>query len=210
MTTQWYATDPLPTGSRVAVPALVEGLTRAMDDIAFPMDPASLRPVVLSQQSYGELFTAASALLRLLRRTLLESAPASAGRIAALGADEHLYPLFIDGEVEEAFATCIARPDVMVDATGPKFVEFNIGAGIGGVVDTALNSAAWTAAYGGPELAPFTGPDPLAVRDEIFVRAVRELGVAPAVAIVGTARDLNGSRTTRYYDVQVDSPGTGA
>ncbi|MFF1697659.1 hypothetical protein ACFVXC_29275 [Streptomyces sp. NPDC058257] len=204
-TPQWYGSEPIPLGSRLPAPALIDGLTRAMDDIAFPMSPASLRPVVLPEESYQEMFTAAAALLRLLRRTLLEAAPTAAGRIAALGADEEMYPLFVDSAAEEDFATCIARPDVMVDATGPKFVEFNIGAGIGGVVDTSLNSAAWIEAYGGRELAPFTGPDPLAVRDQIFVRAVRELGVRPGVAIVGTARDLNGSRTTRYYDVQVDS-----
>ncbi|MFF7656455.1 hypothetical protein ACFZCY_42685 [Streptomyces sp. NPDC007983] len=176
-----------------------------MDDIAFPMSPASVRPVVLPPDSYSEMFTAAAALLALLRRTLLEAAPTAAGRIAALGADESVYPLFMDSAVEEDFATCMARPDVMVDATGPKFVEFNIGGGLGGVVDTSLNSAAWIAAYGGPEQAPFTGPDPLAVRDAIFVRAVQELGTTPGVAVVGTTRDLNGSKTTRYYDVQVDS-----
>lgn len=205
MSAHWYGSGSIPLDSRLPVPALIGELSRAMDDIAFPMCPASVRPVVLPRQSYSDMFTAAASLLRLLRRALLESAPTAAGRIAALGADERMYPLFMEGAVEEDFATCIARPDVMVDATGPKFVEFNIGAGIGGVVDTSLNSAAWIAAYGGPEKAPFTGPDPLATRDEIFVRAVEELGISPAVAIVGTSRDLNGSKTTRYYDVQVDS-----
>jgi hypothetical protein len=203
--TPWFGTEPLPLTSRAAVPEVLALMREAMDDIAFPMRPASLRPVVLPPASYAELFTAGSALLALLRRALLECAPTAAGRVEALGADPDLYPLFVPGPLEEHYATCIARPDVVVGADGPKFVEFNVGAGIGGVVDTSLNAAAWTTAFGGEGVAPFTAPDPLAVRDRIFVDAVRRLGVRPAVAVVGSRLDLNGSRTTRYFEVQADS-----
>lgn len=115
-----------------------------------------------------------------------------------------MYPLFMDDPAEEAYATCIARPDVMVGASGPKFVEFNIGSGIGGVVDTSLHSAAWTAAFGGAHRAPFRAVDPLTVRDDLFLRAVRDLAVKPAVAIVGTLRDLGG-RPSRYFELQAES-----
>lgn len=164
----------------------------------------SARPVVLPRASYDELFAASSVLLRLLRRCLLESAPTAAGRIAALGADPQMYPLFMDGPAEEDYATCMARPDVLVSATGPKFLEFNIGSGIGGVVDTALHSAAWVAAFGGPDRMPFHAVDPLAVRDEIFVKAVRELGVRPAVAVVGSLRDYAHAPRS-YFEIQAES-----
>ncbi|MFE2328705.1 hypothetical protein ACFXD5_33195 [Streptomyces sp. NPDC059385] len=206
MSASWYGTEAPPLGARVDLTTVRQELLRLDDGEYAHVVPsgASMRPVFLPGASYTELFTAGRDLLRLLRRTLLESAPTAAGRVAALGADPAMYPLFMDDPAEEAYATCIARPDVMVGATGPKFVEFNIGSGIGGVVDTSLHSAAWTAAFGGLERAPFRAVDPLAVRDELFVRAARDLAVKPAVAIVGTLRDLGG-RPSRYFELQAES-----
>ncbi|MER7580100.1 hypothetical protein [Kitasatospora sp. NPDC097691] len=205
MTARWYGSGPLPLDNRVEPAAVQAELARLADGEYVHVVPstASLRPVLLPRASYDELFTATAALLGLLRRTLLERAPTAAGRIAALGADERMYPLVMAGPVEEDYATCIARPDVMVGTDGPKFVEFNIGSGIGGVVDTALHTAAWVAAFGGPERMPFDAVDPLAVRDDLFARAVRDLGVPPAVAIVGTLRDFGGNG--RYFEVQAES-----
>ncbi|UKY54137.1 hypothetical protein [Streptomyces inhibens] len=185
------------------VDTLVQGVDAGEYIHVVPMSPTAVRPFVLPGASYDEIFRATVALLGLLRRTLLEAAPTAAGRIAALGADERMYPLFMDGAIEEDYAACSTRPDVVVDATGPKFVEFNIGSGIGGVVDTSLHSAAWIAGFGGADRAPFRGADPLAVRADSLVRAVKALDLKPAVAIVGTTRDLKGHQPTRYYDVQL-------
>ncbi|MFE7097363.1 hypothetical protein [Streptomyces erythrochromogenes] len=206
MTAPWYGVEPPPLGARLDLATVRQELLRLDDGEYAHVVPSgvSMRPVLLPRASYDELFTAGRALLRLLRWTLLECAPTAAGRVAALGADEEMYPLFMDGPAEEAYATCIARPDVMVSATGPKFVEFNIGSGIGGVVDTSLHSAAWTAAFGGAKRAPFRAVDPLAVRDAFFARTVRDLRVKPAVAVVGTVRDLGG-RPTRYFELQAES-----
>lgn len=206
MSTPWYGAGAPPLGSRLDLATVRQELLRLDDGEYAHVVPSgiSMRPVFLPGSSYDELFTAGRSLLRLLRRALLESAPTPAGRIAALGADEAMYPLFMDDPAEEAYATCIARPDVMVGASGPKFVEFNIGSGIGGVVDTSLHSAAWTAAFGGAHRAPFRAVDPLTVRDDLFLRAVRDLAVKPAVAIVGTLRDLGG-RPSRYFELQAES-----
>ncbi|GAA2975276.1 hypothetical protein [Streptomyces enissocaesilis] len=206
MTIPWYGTAPPPLGTRLELPAVQHELTRVEDGEYAHVVPTavSMRPVMLPHTSYNELMTATAALLRMLRRTLLESAPTAAGRIDALGADEEMYPLVMNGPAEEDYATSIARPDVMVSSTGPKFVEFNIGSGIGGVVDTALHTAAWVAAFGGPERMPFRAVNPLSVRDDLFVRAVRALDVRPAVAIVGTLRDLGG-RPSRYFEIQAES-----
>jgi hypothetical protein len=191
------------------VPDVLSIVGQAMDEAGFtyyaPASAAPVCPVVLPAESYREMFGAAAALLGLLRRALLETAPGAAGRIAALGADPKIYPLVMDCPAEEAYATCMARPDVMVDATGPKFMEFNIGAGLGGVIDTSLNSAAWTAAFGGRDLAPFTGLDPLAVRAGLFLDAAADLNVEPAAAIVGTTRDLKGREPARYFEIQLES-----
>ncbi|GAB2806508.1 ATP-grasp domain-containing protein [Streptomyces daliensis] len=208
MTSPWYGSASLPLGSRRPVPELVHDLVRAVDDGEYvhvvPMSPTAVRPFVLPDASYRELFTATSHLLGLLRRTLLEAAPTAAARIAALRADEAVYPLVMEGQIEEDYATWSARPDLVVDAEGPKFLEFNIGSGLGGVVDTSLHSAAWTEGFGGAALAPFHGADPLAVRADALVRAVEDLGAKPAVAVVGTTRDLKGSRPHRYWDVQLE------
>ncbi|MGW1775062.1 hypothetical protein [Streptomyces sp. NPDC002104] len=202
----WYGSTPLPLGSRLPLPRVVDelGLVREGEYAHAVPTAASAHPVVLPRASYDELFTASAVLLRLLRRTLLESAPTAAGRVAALGADPEMYPLFMDGPAEEAYATCMARPDVLVSASGPKFLEFNIGSGIGGVVDTALHSRAWTAAFGGPGRTPFRAVDPLAVRDEIFVRAVRDLRVEPAVAVLGSLRDYAHAPRS-YFELQAQS-----
>lgn len=208
MNEPWYG-GPLPLVSRLPVPDVVSLVTEAMDEVGFthyaPSWATATCPVVIRPESYRELFKAAITLLGLLRRALLETAPSTAGRIAALKADPQMYPLVMARPAEEAYATCIARPDVMIDATGPKFMEFNIGAGIGGVVDTSLNSVAWTAAFGGTAYAPFAGPDALSVRDELFLRAVHDLGADPAVVIVGTTRDLKGRDPSHYFELQLAS-----
>lgn len=206
MTVPWYGTAPPPLEGRLDLPAVRRELARVEDGEYARVVPttASMRPIMLPRASYDELFAATAALLGLLRRTLLERAPTAAGRIAALGAAEEMYPLVMDGPVEEEYATCMARPDIIVSATGPRFVEFNIGSGIGGVVDTALHTAAWVAAFGGPRRMPFDAVDPLAVRDDLFVRAVKDMGVEPAVAIVGTLRDFGGS-PSRYFEIQAES-----
>jgi hypothetical protein len=204
----WYG-GPLSLESRLPLPEVLDLVTAAMAEVGFthyaPSSAAPTCPVVIPPESFRELFWAAAALLGLLRRALLETAPNAVSRIAALKADPQMYPLVMDRPAEEAYATCIARPDVMIDATGPKFMEFNIGAGIGGVVDTSLNSVAWTAAFGGPVRAPFTGPDALSVRDQLFLRAIRDLGANPAVVIVGTTRDLKGRDPSRYFEIQLAS-----
>lgn len=203
MSSSWYGADPLPLESRLPIPALIETLRDTMAEIGHPMDPCSVRPVVVPRASLDEVFSATAALVRLLRRTLLEAAPTSAGRVAALGADPGHYPLFIDGPVEEEYAACMARPDVVVDATGPKFIEFNLGAGVSGVTESSVNTKAWIQAFGGADRAPFYGIDPLAERAGVLARAVRELGADPAVAIVGTARDLKVRGSTHFFDVQI-------
>ncbi len=201
---QWYAVKPLSEERRLSVDQIRHHISQAMDDLDYPSQPVSLHPVVLSSQTYTDIFDAAHRLLALLRATLFERSATSAGRIAALGAEPGLYPLCLEDAREDRFATCMARPDVVIDATGPKFVEFNVGGGVGRVVDTATASQAWKDVYGGADFAPFTAPDPLAVRDRFFLRTAEELGVRPAVALLGSMRDVR-STTTRHFDLQVDS-----
>lgn len=200
----WYGNDEVPLATRMPVPELRNHLHRALDDLDYPANLRSMRPVVLPRPSYEELFTATRRILGLLRTALFTSAPDTLGRVAALGMSEEHYPLWVDSPWEEDYATCMARPDIAVTAEGPKVMEMNVGSGIGGTVETHVHSLAWQSAFGGADRAPFTGYDPLTARAELFSRAARDFGVTPAVAVVGTLRDLNAVRTTRYFDVQID------
>ncbi len=202
--TRWFREHRTPQAGGRPVPELLTSLKSAVADLDFPMEPASALPVVLPPDLYAEMYDATRHIMYLLRTALLERAPDGPGRVAALRAEEALYPLFIQGPAEERYATYMTRPDVVVDATGPKFLEFNIGGGIGGVIDTALISRAWTSAHGDTN-APFHGFDPLVVRDRMFAEVIHELGVRPAVAVVGSVRDLGGKATPRYYGLQIDS-----
>ncbi len=200
--TRWFRDHRTPQAAGKPVPELLTGLESAVADLDFPMAPASALPVVLPPDLYAQMYDATRHIMLLLRSALLERAPDGPGRVAALRAEEELYPLFIPGPAEERYATHMTRPDVVVDATGPKFLEFNIGGGIGGVIDTALISRAWKSAYGD---AVFRGFDPLVVRNRMFAEVIRDLGVRPAVAVVGSVRDLGGRATPRYYGLQIDS-----
>src|SRR5215203_4855717 len=84
-------------------------------------------PIALPRASYAELFRATAALLDLVRRTALESAPTTAGRLAAYDMPPNECQLFVDDQlIEEQYADCVARPDNVVGPDGPQFLEFNV------------------------------------------------------------------------------------
>lgn len=185
---------------------VVDVLLEELEDIPFPRRPIELQPFVLPRHSYDELFRAGSALLDLLRRIVLGIASTRTGRLEALGVDESEYPLFIEDEhLEQRYAACMARPDAVVGAEGPKFLEFNVSGAIGNSVQTCLVTRAWQRAYGGAAEVPFTGYDLFEERARLFESVCAELGVERRLAWVGSTRDLfGGVETTRYYDVEVD------
>ncbi|MBT2415465.1 hypothetical protein J7I94_33865 [Streptomyces sp. ISL-12] len=168
---------------------------------------APLEPFILPGPMYDELFTAATGLLALLRRAVLESAPTRAGRLAELGLapDGDDYPLFTDDDLfEERYCAVMARPDVIIGPHGPQFIEFNVSGAFGGPAETHLLSRVWTDVYGGHEGAPFTGHDPLEARAAFFDQVCEDLGLPRAVAMVGSPYEQDQAATSRYYDIEVD------
>ncbi|MCX4526276.1 MULTISPECIES: hypothetical protein [unclassified Streptomyces] len=161
-------------------------------------------PVALPRASYAELFRVSAALLGLVRRTALEAAPTTEGRLAAFNMPESEHQLFLDDPfVEERYADCVARPDVVIGPDGPRFLEFNVSGALGGPVETHSRLEVWRKLYAdGQGRLPFSYQDPFAVRTEMFRDLAAELGVAPRVALLGDARDQGD--LTRYFDVQVD------
>jgi hypothetical protein len=202
----WFGDRVVPE-LPVRVRTAASYIRQAMHDVPWTPTPTPLRPFVLSRGPYRELVATSTALLALVRRAALASAPTRAGRIAALGADDHGYPpeLFLsDDRAEERYCAVMARPDVVIGPEGPKFCEFNISGAVGNAVQTRLLTAAWQTLYARDGVAPFAGPDLFEVRARMFRSVCGHLGAPPAVVLVGSIRGIAEMASTRYYDVEVE------
>ncbi|MET9324424.1 hypothetical protein ABZX75_30335 [Streptomyces sp. NPDC003038] len=193
------APAPAPAGT------IREMLRTGMRDIGWPHQstlPAA--PIALPHASYAELFRVSAALVDLVRRTALESAPTTAGRLAAYKMPLSEHRLFVDDQfVEERYADCVTRPDVVIGPSGPQFLEFNVSGALGGSVEVHSRLEVWRELYAdGLGRVPFFSQDPFAVRTEMFRDLCAELGAPPRVALLGSARDQGGF--TRYFDMQAD------
>lgn len=198
-------------GSRRFAPAasadtIREMLRTEIRDIGWPYQsllPAA--PLALPRASYSELLRVAAALLDLVRRTALESATSTSGRLAAYAMPESERQLFVDDQfIEERYADWVARPDVVIGPNGPRFLEFNVSGALGGPVEVRCRLEVWRHLYADDAgRLPFSYYDPFAVRAEMFRALTAELAVAPRVAIVGSVRD-QGVESSRYFDIEAD------
>ncbi|MEU5108293.1 MULTISPECIES: hypothetical protein [unclassified Streptomyces] len=183
-----------------------EMLRTEIRDTGWPYQPLlPAAPIALPRASYAELFRATGALLDLVRRTALETAPTTEGRLAAYGMPDSEHRLFMaDPFTEERYADCVARPDIMIGPDGPRFLEFNVSGALGGPVETHCRLEVWRKLYADDAgRLPFRCRSPFAVRAEMFRDLCAELAVAPRVALVGSARD-QGVESTRYFDMEAD------
>src|SRR6478672_11896997 len=134
-----------------AAPANVirEMLRTEIRDTGWPHQPlVPAAPIVLPRASYAELFRATAALLDLVRRTALESAPTTERRLAAYNMPQSEHQLFVDDQfIEERYADCVTRPDIVIGPDGPMFVEFNVSGAIGGPVETHCRLEVWRKLY---------------------------------------------------------------
>ncbi|ASW55658.1 hypothetical protein [Plantactinospora sp. KBS50] len=193
-----------PPGHSTA--ALRDALRRELTNTGMlPARQLPMGPFVIPSTAYSEVLRAARILLDLCRRTLQALAPDVAGRLRALGADPQDYPLFVDDDlIEEEFAACVARPDVVVGADGPRFVEINTSGAVGGVVETHLLLRVWRAAFAGSGGPPLVAGDPLDARAALFRDACDSLGVERRLLWVGSRRDLPHAATDRLFDVELE------
>ncbi|MFF0430642.1 hypothetical protein ACFYU9_00235 [Streptomyces sp. NPDC004327] len=164
-------------------------------------------PMAIPRASYAEVFRVGAALTELLRRTALETAPTTAGRLAAYrmpGTEDRLW--LADPFTEERYATSVVRPDLVIGPDGPRFLEFNVSGALGGVVETQSRLAVWRRLHADENgRTPFHSPSPFAARAEMFRALGAELGVAPRVAVVGSAR-VNGVER-RYFEMEAEYAG---
>lgn len=201
----WPGARPFPTTHRSSADDISRVLRHELRDCGtwLHVQPVPLEPFAVSRSAYDELFTAARGLLGLLRRAVLEAAPARRGRLAALGVrpTARSFPFFIDDDAFELrHCDAMARPDVVIGPNGPCFVEFNVSGAFGGPTETHGFGQAWMRLYGGPgRTLPFAADDPFVARAELFEDVCAELGVPRAVALVGNRVDRRGE-STRYFD----------
>jgi hypothetical protein len=199
-------TAVVASGARARLPVdrIVETLRHELRGVPSDTSPLALEPFVLPPPLYEELFCSARRLLALCHRAVLACGDDRDARAAALGATDEDYPpeLYLDDvRLEDELAACMARPDVVVTAGGPRFVEFNVGGAVGGVVQTHLLLSAWTRAYGGAS-APFRSYDPFPVRARLVARIAHERRLARTFLLVGSLRDFDASVTSRYLDAE--------
>ncbi|MFD3555328.1 hypothetical protein ACFWWA_25000 [Streptomyces goshikiensis] len=161
-------------------------------------------PMAIPRASYAEIFRVSVALIELLRRTALESGPTTADRLTAYGMPATEDRLWVDDPfTEERYADSVVRPDLVIGPNGPQFLEFNVSGALGGVVETRSRLAVWRGLHSDEYgRTPFRSPDPFAVRAEMFRALSAELGVAPRVAVVGSAR-VNGVER-RYFEMEAE------
>ncbi|MEU4380066.1 hypothetical protein [Micromonospora echinofusca] len=199
----WFGSHQL----RPAAPAetIREMLRHELRDTGWPYQrllPAA--PIAVPRASYAQLFRVAAALVGLLRRTALETAPTTEGRLAAYRMPQSEHQLFVrDAFVEERYPDSVVRPDVVIGPQGPQFLEFNVSGALGGVVETHCRLEVWRRLHADAEgRTPFTSPDPFAVRAEMYRSLSAELAAAPRIAIVGSAR-VYGVQS-RYFQLEAD------
>ncbi|MEU5694804.1 hypothetical protein [Actinosynnema sp. NPDC020468] len=200
----WFGTHRVrPAASADTIRDLLRAEIR---DTGWPYQPVlPAAPIALPRASYAELFRVGAALLDLVRRTALETAPDTAGRLAAYRMPASEHRLFVaDRFTEERYADCVTRPDVVIGPDGPRFLEFNVSGALGGPVETHCRLEVWRKLHADDTgRLPFASPDPFAVRARMFRDLCADTAAAPRIAIVGTARD-QGVESTRYFDLEAE------
>ncbi|MEU3368914.1 hypothetical protein ABZ734_00235 [Streptomyces sp. NPDC006660] len=165
-------------------------------------------PVVRPAAQGAELEGAVVYLADLLRRAVWHLGEDCRARHRALGLDERLTAFYGDEEFENAYATVMGRPDVILTDAGWKFIEFNFCSSTGGQVYLHLLNDLWRQLLPDAVLGTLTLADPLKARADVVRSVLAELGLDPRVAVVGHLPDVfvggyTGSR--RYYDIEVES-----
>lgn len=164
----------------------------AMGTLPGEVFPVAAEPILVPAASYRKLLGAAQRLLELQHTAVRKLAVDRAGRMTALRTDPAHFPRFTDDDdFELRHAADMARADVIVGADGPQFIEFNVGAGAGGMVHHELMRRIWHRVA-----AEASAPVPLSADAfGLFASYLRRtsielgLGPAPSVVLVGALED---------------------
>ncbi|MEV4661057.1 hypothetical protein AB0J85_03825 [Micromonospora echinofusca] len=181
---------------------VAEILAEHMRDIPMGGFPIAAEPVVVPLDAYRELLAATRRLVELSHQTVLRLAPDLAGRMAALRVDPAEYQRANPDEAFELRHTGdVVRADVVIGEDGPRFVELNVGAGIGGMVQFEQQRRAWHRVRSAAGLPPLAGEDIFALFAELLRRTCAELRLPAGALLIGTLEDPG--KRGRVNDMQV-------
>lgn len=186
---------PPPHGPEEIVRRLREG----MSELPFYWQPQiPLTPVVMAGAAYDEIVRAAQALTDLLKRAVWSLGDTPVERNRRLGMSEEFEPLYGAPEYEHAYADWQYRPDVLLTAEGPRFIEFNVSAATGGMPHTHALQRTWLDIYAD---AGLRCSSPFAARTAALERLCARLGLERSVAILREPRPDPAEQAV--YDTQV-------
>jgi hypothetical protein len=210
------ATMPSPAGSWFGAPTeppqvgldperVVDILRHELRELPMSGYPITITPMVVPRPSYLELMTATRDLLDLLRRAVINIADDRAGRIEALDLDPDDFPMVTDDDdFELRHCADMARPDVVIGADGPKFVEFNVSGAFGGMVHFQLYQRSWQRIRELAGAPAYVGMGAFSRLALLIEEVCAELRVPPAATLIGTPREWGPETSPRHFEIQAN------
>jgi hypothetical protein len=196
----WLAARAQPPETGLPAERVAAIMAEELRDLPFPPHPIALQPFLLPAAAYRELLDAAADLLALIRRSAEHGGHRLADRLSALRLDPADRPFWTeDEEWESRHCADLARPDVVLTADGPKFVEFNVSGAFGGMLHYQLYQRAWQRVREEAGLPAYIGVDAYARLARLIEDTCRELGTPPSVVLVGTLREWGPHTPPRHF-----------
>ena len=156
----WFGAPTVPMPA-VSAERVAEAIVADLEGIPMGGFPVTVAPIVAPRAAYQELLDVTGRLLDLQRRAVLKLAADHNGRMIALGLDPANFVRGIkDQQFEIRHCAEVARADVVIGVNGPQFIEFNVGAGIGGMVQFETMRRAWGRIRAEAGLSWLLGIDP--------------------------------------------------
>ncbi|SFP42819.1 hypothetical protein SAMN05421810_102556 [Amycolatopsis arida] len=202
----WSGACTTPPEIGLAPGLIAEIMAEEFREIPRSGFPIALQPMIVPRNSYLELLSATAGLISLLRKAVVNLADDRPGRMAALGIDPADCPMFVpDEDFELRHCADMTRADVIIGPDGPKFIEFNVSGGFGGMAHFLLYQQAWHRIREAAGRPAFVAVDAFAQQARLIETTCAELGVPPSAVIVGTPRDWGPGTGSRVFDVQVNA-----
>jgi hypothetical protein len=174
-----------------------------LQDISTGGFPIAGEPILVPRVAYLDLLAATRRLLEILRSAVVKLATTSDGRMKKLGADPRAFERFVaDHAFEIEHSVDFARADVIFTQRGPQFIEFNVGGGIGGMVEFELQRGAWTQLRRESGLDDLFGASLYDQFAKVINRTADKCGLPRSATLIGTADDAG--KNHRHFDAQVE------
>lgn len=204
-TRSWYGRRKTPPHIGLSPERIAEIMHDELRGLGPPAFPVALQPLVVPPESFGELLSATARLVALLHKAARNAGPDRNGRMDALAIDPADCPFFIpDENFELRHCADMARPDVVVGADGPKFIEINVSGAVGGMADMHAYHQGWRRIAARAGRRPFAGVDIWPRLAALVKRTAAELGAAPSAVIVDHLSDVDPTNRPRTLRLQVD------